>query len=81
LRRATSRSISNSVGGLPKYARTPWIARSRPVLVVAAAIYVPLGRELTGTEALGPFELGVVLALAGRAAGLARDKPRKVPIG
>ncbi|HET6643152.1 MAG TPA: cation-transporting P-type ATPase [Gaiellaceae bacterium] len=34
------------------------------VLVVAAAIYVPLGRELTGTEALGPFELGVVLALA-----------------
>lgn len=51
------------------------------MLVVAAAIYVPLGRELTGTEALGPFELGVVLALAGRAAGLARDKPRKVPIG
>jgi magnesium-transporting ATPase (P-type) len=34
------------------------------VLVVAAAIYVPLGRELTGTAALGPFELGVVLALA-----------------
>jgi hypothetical protein len=34
------------------------------VFVVAAAIYVPIGRELTGTEALGPLELGLVLALA-----------------
>ena len=34
------------------------------VLVVAVAIYVPLGRKLTGTEALGALELGVVLALA-----------------
>ncbi len=34
------------------------------VIVVAAAIYLPIGRELTGTEALGPLELGVVLTLA-----------------
>lgn len=34
------------------------------VIVVAAAIYVPLGRELTGTEVLGPLELGLVFALS-----------------
>ena len=33
------------------------------MLLVAAAIF-PIGRELTGAEALGSLELGIVLALA-----------------
>jgi Ca2+-transporting ATPase len=33
-------------------------------VVVAAAIYLPAARELAGTEALGPLELGLVLALS-----------------
>jgi Ca2+-transporting ATPase len=34
------------------------------VILVAAAIYLPVGRELTGTEALGPVELALVLGLS-----------------
>jgi Ca2+-transporting ATPase len=34
------------------------------VIVVAGAIYTPLGRELTGTEVLGLLELGLVFALS-----------------
>ena len=40
------------------------LAVTGSVLVVAASIYLPLGRELLGTAWLGPVELGIVLLLA-----------------
>ena len=40
------------------------LAVAGSVLLVAASIYLPLGRELLGTAWLGPAELGIVLLLA-----------------
>ena len=40
------------------------LAVAGSVLVVAASIYLPLGRELLETAWLGPAELGIVLLLA-----------------
>ena len=56
------------------------LAVAGSVLVVAASIYLPLGRELLETAWLGPAQLGIVLLLRAAANGGPRGGEGRAPL-